>query len=544
MDPSSPPAFPFELERQIFEICALSRIVAIPRLMLVAWRVKQWVEPLFYRTLTIASEDEDGPRMVKGLPVFPTEVIISAIKTRPATFFRDSVRNVLLHDNLAGAFTAILSVCTGVENLSTNVKDDLSALASLSLKHLYATVNPIFRIFPPAHPVFSRLTHLELFDYPDDTTVLLSRLPLIPQLTHLSFYHHDLLSICPHLLQTCTFLSVLVCHDPWHKFRSGSAAALSRDVRFVVMHVNDYLLDWQMGAYTGLDYWTRAESFIAKRRSGEIDASQFELVEDDSNNEANESMWILNNEHHPSIFLQLTNVVDLRAQFYRVSETKAVIRMPHLQSASLEILDLHDSGYKLSIKVVLDCFDFLRLETLNLSLPRFHARDVLYPMPAQLKTLRFLRLCGSVEISNAALTCIMTELTMLTGLAVELDGLNVEHVFALLIPDARSVLLPSLQTLQLTNFPCHDGKSFAVLLTMLRARFGGVAGAEHTLLRLFELFLRRPFGLAMDERNAIAIPHSMLDSLKSLKTQKWWDIRVCEDCLGDFWTEGMDGHFL
>ncbi|KAJ7461177.1 hypothetical protein FB451DRAFT_1562991 [Mycena latifolia] len=293
MDPSSPPAFPPELERQIFEICALSRIVAIPRLMLVAWRVKQWVEPLFYRTLTIASEAEDGLRMVKGFPVFPTEVIISAIKTRPATFFRDSVRNVLLHDDLAGAFTAILSVCTSVENLwLTSVKDDPSVLESLPLKHLYARLGPIFRIFSPAHPVFSRITHLELFDSPDDTTVLSSRLPLIPQLTHLSFNKHALLDICLHLLQTCTLLSVLVCHDPGRSFRSGSAVAqaLSSDIRFVVMHVNDFLLDWQMGAYTGLDYWTRAESFITKRLSGEIDASQFELVEDDSNNEANESM--------------------------------------------------------------------------------------------------------------------------------------------------------------------------------------------------------------------------------------------------------------
>ncbi|KAJ7461194.1 hypothetical protein FB451DRAFT_490414 [Mycena latifolia] len=289
MDPSSPPAFPPELERQIFEICALSRPVAIPRLMLVAWRVKQWVEPLFYRTLTIASEDEDGLKMVKGFPVFPTEVIFSAIKTRPATFFRDSVRNLLLHDDLAGAFTAILSVCTGVENLwLTSVEDDLSVLASLPLKHLYAILDPIFRIFPPTHPVFSRLTHLELFDSAVDTTIWSSRLPLIPQLTHLAFNDPALLDICPHLLQTCTTLSVLVCYDPWRSFRSGStvARALSSDVRFVVMNFPDFLLDWRLGAHTGLDYWSRAESFIAKRRSGEINASECKLFEDESESES------------------------------------------------------------------------------------------------------------------------------------------------------------------------------------------------------------------------------------------------------------------
>jgi hypothetical protein len=33
---------PLELERHIFEICALSRPVGIPKLMLVGWRVKEW----------------------------------------------------------------------------------------------------------------------------------------------------------------------------------------------------------------------------------------------------------------------------------------------------------------------------------------------------------------------------------------------------------------------------------------------------------------------------------------------------------------------
>jgi hypothetical protein len=36
------PILPTELERQIFELCALSRPVRIPKLMLVAWRVKEW----------------------------------------------------------------------------------------------------------------------------------------------------------------------------------------------------------------------------------------------------------------------------------------------------------------------------------------------------------------------------------------------------------------------------------------------------------------------------------------------------------------------
>jgi hypothetical protein len=36
------PRLPYELERVIFEIAAVSRPTSIPNLMLTAWRVKDW----------------------------------------------------------------------------------------------------------------------------------------------------------------------------------------------------------------------------------------------------------------------------------------------------------------------------------------------------------------------------------------------------------------------------------------------------------------------------------------------------------------------
>ncbi|KAJ6516533.1 hypothetical protein C8R47DRAFT_1063238 [Mycena vitilis] len=44
---------PAELERYVFEQVALSRTVAIPRLLRVAQRVKIWIEPLLYRTIVV-----------------------------------------------------------------------------------------------------------------------------------------------------------------------------------------------------------------------------------------------------------------------------------------------------------------------------------------------------------------------------------------------------------------------------------------------------------------------------------------------------------
>jgi hypothetical protein len=41
------PILPPELEREIFEICAISRPASIPNLMLVAQRVKEWCVAIF-----------------------------------------------------------------------------------------------------------------------------------------------------------------------------------------------------------------------------------------------------------------------------------------------------------------------------------------------------------------------------------------------------------------------------------------------------------------------------------------------------------------
>ncbi|KAJ7461189.1 hypothetical protein FB451DRAFT_1405047 [Mycena latifolia] len=91
---SSLPALPLDLERHIFEITALSRPVLIPRLMLVAWRVKEWAEPLLYRTITTS----DASRIVhdENYPLLTSAAMLLALEKKPATFFRDAVRNLYL----------------------------------------------------------------------------------------------------------------------------------------------------------------------------------------------------------------------------------------------------------------------------------------------------------------------------------------------------------------------------------------------------------------------------------------------------------------
>ncbi|KAJ7461193.1 hypothetical protein FB451DRAFT_490402, partial [Mycena latifolia] len=274
MDPSesSPPALPPELEQQIFEICALSRPMSIPKLMLVAWRVKEWIEPILYRTIVIGAFEHE-----ESYPIFTaSDILLSAIKRKPAAFFHSAVRNLTLYTDYVDDLPTILSACTGVENLWTTDTEGTGLLplfARLRLKHLHGYVQDFLRTFPPPHPFFSKITHVELFGAVEDT--IISSLSLIAQLTHLAFNDSDFITMCPRLLEACPGLSVLVCLDDdlsWlRSVYIPYIADLSKDVRFVAMTCTEFLQDWQTGAYTGIDYWSRAETLIAQRRAGDID---------------------------------------------------------------------------------------------------------------------------------------------------------------------------------------------------------------------------------------------------------------------------------
>ncbi|KAJ6531563.1 hypothetical protein DFH09DRAFT_136733 [Mycena vulgaris] len=228
-----------------------------------------------------------------------------------------------------------------------------------------------------------------------------------------------------------------------------------------------------------------------------------------------------------AIIEQLTNVHDFRAKFQGVSDS--VIELPHLRLASIAVEYGSDA---LTIEEVLQCFDLPRLEGLNLHLRRYHPEEVLCPMPGMLKALKILRLCGEVEISNESLTCILTEITTLTDFSMALPEFDAQHMFTLLTPKTDSVLVPKLQALRVLDSAC-DGETLEVFLAMLQARFGGVAGAGFTPLRLFKLWLQKK-------------PSSILDNLKALKEHEGWDIRLDDNWTRsrDAWEESIDETFL
>ncbi|KAJ7131403.1 hypothetical protein C8R44DRAFT_774785 [Mycena epipterygia] len=287
-----PPLLPPELERVIFGLAAHFWPLSIPTLMLVAWRVKEWVEPLLYRTITFRDGELD-----MGMEGHPTvhedgKAFVALLKSRPASFFRDAVRHVLLTSNTPRDVAEfVLSVCSGVENLWILVYEDLHdpllpLMGHLFLKQLYCNLQRVFGSAPIdfTHNLFSQMTHLELFDIPDSDPQFWSGIVLIPHLTHLAFNDLGFLPMGPTLLRTCSSLRLLILLSPLRAYVTNhpQIEELAKDGRFVLLFCPRYFEDWQMGAHTGIDYWSRAEDFVAKRRSGQIDRLQYELPGDES----------------------------------------------------------------------------------------------------------------------------------------------------------------------------------------------------------------------------------------------------------------------
>ncbi|KAJ6518474.1 hypothetical protein DFH09DRAFT_1331835 [Mycena vulgaris] len=183
-DTPVPPSLPSDLERQIFELTALSRPVSILSLMRVAYRVKHWVEPLLYRTLVSGVYST-----IDGIPSYTAEDFTHIVRTKSAAFLHDSVRNLLVYSVPEEHTKAILLACSGIENLwilppPSSPNGSRTAVDFMSLRHLH-------------------LIHLELFDGlndEDEDVASWTGIRALPHLTHLSLDTYRHLALVPHLL--------------------------------------------------------------------------------------------------------------------------------------------------------------------------------------------------------------------------------------------------------------------------------------------------------------------------------------------------------
>ncbi|KAJ7651367.1 hypothetical protein FB45DRAFT_890364 [Roridomyces roridus] len=262
MDPRLPP----ELERLILELVALSHPVSIPNLLLVASRVRAWVQPLVHRTVVVTRDRRVSP--VDGLRSYRPEVFFQIAELQRPSL--DSVRNLMLVE-IDDELASILSACPHVQNLyfiwpGDDSPSDASyaALSALPLLHFYCHSRYVIHAKPFSQPFLTNISHLELFDAPQEEDW--PKLAQLPQLTHLGTGAHAI-RFCAFALEKCKTLRVLVitssAPNPERDY-----STVAKDWRFVMMQLSYFIDDWQRGALHGHDYWARAEDFMAKRRAG------------------------------------------------------------------------------------------------------------------------------------------------------------------------------------------------------------------------------------------------------------------------------------
>ncbi|KAJ6550053.1 hypothetical protein B0H19DRAFT_1264916 [Mycena capillaripes] len=294
--PVSDPKLPPEVERIIFEIAALLCPIHIPKLILIAWRVKEWVELLLYRVVQFMPRQMDGapPPQIR-LPAFTSQILLKKIAARPQ-FIDSSVRHLFIGGVVVRS-PAILMACTGVTNLvmENATYAHLAALGSLKcLRRLVVDVQMLFKDRPmdSKHPVFRHMTHLELLDdyrsndhhRPPRTRALCALLARIHHLAHVAFntipVQPDLLDALLAGLRANARLEciVLLSPDPGVIDRARS---LADDSRFVCLERADYRASWLRGTGYGEGDWDLADAFIAARRAGRVDSSEFIIHDDD-----------------------------------------------------------------------------------------------------------------------------------------------------------------------------------------------------------------------------------------------------------------------
>ncbi|KAJ6482592.1 hypothetical protein C8R45DRAFT_1215351 [Mycena sanguinolenta] len=267
------PFFPPELEREIFETAAELYPETISSLLYVSRRVHDWIGRIQYRTITPYG----------ALSTCSTRVLLGMIQSnlKPESFFRDRVRHLHLnayHHSALPAVPKVLSVCTEVKDLRITIDAHqiqldkiLPALAVLRLRRLGACLKLVLPSSIPG-PVLAAVTHLNIFDLFPTHDQLASWLVQFPVLTHVAF-RHDSMPLARNVLTVCKNLQVLVfLHFGKSMGGKRENIPLVDDDRFVRMltHFGWNEEDWITGSNVGMDFWTSAEIFIAKKRRGEI----------------------------------------------------------------------------------------------------------------------------------------------------------------------------------------------------------------------------------------------------------------------------------
>ncbi|KAJ7748367.1 hypothetical protein B0H16DRAFT_1692153 [Mycena metata] len=277
------PKLPVELEREAFMLAAYNaQIRDIPSLIHVARRVRFWVTPILYRSFAICRSNLVG----ECHPLRRTPDEFASMVFSSPSVITQHIRDLWINTSVESIrLRQLIAACSRIETLwiSNNlVPGILPVLAQMPLQRLSIHLGRLFGALKIdfGHPIFSRLTHLNVLDCSSPTPEAWEEswtgLFELPCLTHLAF--QDIFSgpIVRDILAQSRNLRLLILKSYDDTFRHGEIMPFATDdVRCVVMVVKNSLKDWEAGVVDRADYWTKAEEFSKKRRTGEVEAAAY-----------------------------------------------------------------------------------------------------------------------------------------------------------------------------------------------------------------------------------------------------------------------------
>ncbi|KAK7051796.1 hypothetical protein R3P38DRAFT_2857407 [Favolaschia claudopus] len=284
---TSLPHLPPDVERIIFTIAADLHWKRIPILMRIAWRVKEWLEPILYRVAFI-SDDDYKYKFLAAFCVVPTTVFLLKI-TPPLPSPVSHIRHILWNpaESADAIFALVLSACPLVEDLffdDEHITDYFPTLNQMHCLHRLAMYPQWLSSSNPCDfqiPQFLRtITHLKLLGGKDTSSLsnLAANVNSLPNLTHVAFNVADNAIEKMHSYSRVnTRLECII----FFINEDRTTGLGSDDERFVCVRQVDFRREWLVEATGRVGYWTRADEFIARKRAGTLDRTSY-LIPDHS----------------------------------------------------------------------------------------------------------------------------------------------------------------------------------------------------------------------------------------------------------------------
>lgn len=235
------------------------------------------MEPIIYKCIVLKYESGESARVLAGF--------LSALQTKPASFFATHVKTLLLCDIQTCCIMKILAICTGVTDLRIwpNTPSPVAHFVvtssirpthlSFSAEHLTRTSRtPDFSL-----PFYQELTHLELNDTWGHLISWAPSFAMLSQLTHLALVFG--FPFCCSSIATCGLGTVLancsklkVCvirymiNEEELRFWQDSYP----DPHVVLVPWRRSKARWADGLWNEkAELWTQAEAIIAAMMGGD-----------------------------------------------------------------------------------------------------------------------------------------------------------------------------------------------------------------------------------------------------------------------------------